>query len=333
MDTFNSSDLIYLVSQPRAGSTLLQRILAGQAEIYTTAEPWIMLPLIYALRSEGHEADYNAQLAHEALQDFYAALPHGQEDYEAAIRLMALHLYGTALEPSGKSLFLDKTPRYYLILPELARIMPKARFLLLLRNPLAVLNSLLNASVKDRWMLLARLQNDLLLAPRLLVEAMATLQHRAIVVHYESLVTQPAEEVAAICEGLGLEFQPDMLAYGDKQIPPGSMGDSSTIKNFTEPTTDRLHHWLELGRRPQTRHLAESYLQALGPDLVDAMGYDYAGLHHQLMAQPVEPGEISVTWKQLFEPDAAYKKRIQYAELALLLERRLIFTIRRAFRK
>ena len=111
------------------------------------------------------------------------------------------------------------------------------------------------------------------------------------------------------------------------------MGDSSSINKYTEPTTERLHNWLELGRRPQTRHLAESYLRALGADLIDAMGYDYTGLHNQLMSQPVEPGEISVTWKELFDPDANYKKRIQYAELALLLERRLIFTLRRVFRK
>jgi hypothetical protein len=109
------------------------------------------------------------------------------------------------------------------------------------------------------------------------------------------------------------------------------MGDSSTINKYSGPTTDRLHNWLALGRHPQTRHLAERYLQDLGPDLVAAMGYDSAGLHDRLISQPMNPGQISVTWSQLFEPDTAYQKRIQYAELALLLERRLIRSIRRAF--
>jgi hypothetical protein len=331
MNNFNSSHLIYLVSQPKAGSTMLQRILGGHSQIHTTAEPWIMLHLIYALRAKGHEAEYNALLAHEALQDFFRALPDGQKDYEAAIRNMALHLYKSAIKPSGKPLFLDKTPRYYLILPELARIMPDARFILLLRNPLAVLNSLLNASVKERWILLARLRNDLLLAPRLLVEAMGLLQERAIVVHYETLVTEPAKQVTGICQHLALDFQPDMLDYGENLFPRGAMGDSSTINKYSGPTIDRLHTWLALGRHPQTRHLAERYLHDLGPDLLAAMGYDYAGLNDQLMSQPISPGEISVTWSQLFEPDTVYKKRIQYAELALLLERRLIRAIRRAF--
>lgn len=330
MDTFTSENLIFLVSQPRSGSTMLQRILAGQPQIHTTAEPWIMLHPIYALRSQGHDAEYNARLAHEALRDFYGALPDGQGDYEEAIRRMAFHLYGSATEQAGKRLFLDKTPRYYLVIPDLARIMSRARFIILLRNPLAVLNSMLNAYVKERWLLLPRLRNDLLLAPRLLVEARELLQERALVVQYETLVSEPEAQVAAICAWLGLTFQPAMLDYGDRQFAPNAMGDFSDL---TEPTTSRLNGWLQLGGQAQTRHLAQNYLEALGPELLAAMGYDYDDLKNQLLSQPARAGEVEVTWQQLFEPDPDFKKRIQYAETALLLERRLLRRLRRLLRR
>lgn len=333
MTAFTSENLIFLVSQPRSGSTMLQHILAGQPQIHTTAEPWIMLHPIYALRSQGYEAEYDAQLAQEALQDFYGALPGGQEQYEEAIRQMALYLYGAAAQQAGKRLFLDKTPRYYLILSDLARILPQAKFILLFRNPLAVLNSLLNSSVKGRWVLLARYKNDLLLAPELLLKAADALQERAYVVHYEELVTEPQKEVTALCSWLGLTYQPQMLDYGRNPPLQGAMGDPAASQKYALPSTERLDNWLDLAKDPQTRHFAQSYLQALGPDLVGRLGYDYAGLSQQLASVPAAAGEISFTWEQLFNPDAEMKIELKYAELAILEKRRLAHRFRRMIRK
>src|SRR6202012_2553875 len=86
-------NLVFLISQPRSGSTLLQRILAGHEEVFTTAEPWIMLHLMHGLKRNGHTADYNAEWARNALADFCESLPGGEEDYVAAARGMAIHLY------------------------------------------------------------------------------------------------------------------------------------------------------------------------------------------------------------------------------------------------
>ena len=52
---FGDQDLIFLISQQRAGSTLLQRILGGHPEVHTTAETWLMLHPIYALREQGSD--------------------------------------------------------------------------------------------------------------------------------------------------------------------------------------------------------------------------------------------------------------------------------------
>lgn len=333
MSDFSSANLIYLISQPRSGSTMLQRILAGQGQIHTTAQPWLMLHPLYALRAQGHEAEYNAQLALQALQDFCATLPEGENHYDEALRRMTLYLYETATRAAGKTYFLDKTPRYYLILPELARLMPRARFILLYRNPLAVLHSLLEVSVKGRWILLGRLKNDLLRAPRLMTEAVDLLGERALVVHYETLVTEPVAQIAAIGDWLGLPTQPDMLRYGSKPPPPGVMGDPLTVHQYDAPSTDRLDSWLQLGEQAQTRHFAEKYLADLGPQLVHQLGYDYTGLQRRLAAVPCRSGKVSLTWDQLFEPDEAFQKRLKYAELALLEERRFFRWLGRRLKK
>ncbi len=138
-------NLIFLISQPRSGSTLLQRVLAGHPEVMTVAEPWLMLHPFYALKHDGHTAEYDAALAREGLDDFLAQVEGGEDAYLEAVRGFAGSLYARALASGGKRVFLDKTPRYHHILPELRRVFPQARFVFLLRNPLAVLASTLDA--------------------------------------------------------------------------------------------------------------------------------------------------------------------------------------------
>ena len=61
---------IFLFSLPRSGSTLAQRIIASHAEIATTAEPWLLLPCLYALRHGGVYAEYSQATAVKAIRDF-----------------------------------------------------------------------------------------------------------------------------------------------------------------------------------------------------------------------------------------------------------------------
>lgn len=326
---FKDANLIFLISQQRAGSTLLQRILAGHPEVHTTAEPWLMLHPVYALRAEGHQAEYNAGLAWQALQDFLGTLPEGAAHYDEAVRCMALHLYATACEQAGKTYFLDKTPRYHLIIPDLARIFPGARFVLLLRNPLAVLNSILDTWVKGHWPLLARYRLDLMDGPRQLLAGIELLGERAVVVRYEDLVTQPEREVEAACRHLGLTYDAGLVEYGGEGRLEGGMGDPTGVDRHTRPSTAGLDRWLEMGQARQTRHFAEGYLQALGPDLLAGLGYDHQELEARLQAVPCAGGKIEVPWRQVVEPDRAFQKRMVLLELALLEHRRLVHRLRR----
>jgi hypothetical protein len=134
MAAFSQKNLIFLISQPRAGSTLTQRILGSHREIYTVSEPWIMLHPLYALRRDGHQAEYSVQNSQKALDNFLNLHPEGKEAYFQAVRQMSLNLYEGLLRGSDKKYFLDKTPRYYYILPDLYRTFPDAKYILLIRS-------------------------------------------------------------------------------------------------------------------------------------------------------------------------------------------------------
>ncbi len=313
---FSSDNLILLISQPRAGSTMLQRILAGHSEVYTTAEPWLMLHPVYALREEGHEAEYGARTAYRALQDFLGTLNGGEAHYLAALRAMGLHLYGAACQQAGKPYFLDKTPRYFFIIPELARIFPEARFILLQRNPLAVLASILHTWVQGDWIRLARHYDNLVQAPCFLLEGAELLDERAIVVQYEKLVEEPASQVAELCARLGLTFEPDMVDYGTRPAFEGRYGDPAGVEQHTRPSAASLDRWLELGRSRQGRHLAGAYLAALGPELVAALGYDAAELAARLEAEPLTERGLVVSWDRIFgKPTFANRLSLILGEL------------------
>ena len=125
---------IFLFSLPRSGSTLLQRLLAGHPDIMTVSEPWLLLPFCYAVKPEGLFSEYNHGWAAKALNEFILGLPNQELDYYKVLNRFALALYGGA-NKNNALYFLDKTPRYYLIIPQIVEIFPEAKFIFLFRNP------------------------------------------------------------------------------------------------------------------------------------------------------------------------------------------------------
>ncbi|HXI50198.1 MAG TPA: sulfotransferase, partial [Candidatus Saccharimonadales bacterium] len=282
-------NLIFAISQPRAGSTLLQRMLAGHPSIFATAEPWIMLHPLYALRAQGHTADYNAEWARAALKDFCDNLEGGEQAYVEALRAMGVSLYNQALQRSGRACFLDKTPRYYQICPELRRTFPEAKFILLLRNPLAVLSSMLTSWIQEDWERLELYQEDLLTAPPRLEAALRGFGSDAILVRYEEMVQQPEQVMGDLCGRLGLPFDPGMIEYGGRPKPKGNMGDDVGIHRFSRPVTESKDKWLAELAAPRRRLLAESYLAALDHGVLSRLGYPKQELLSALRAIPVSP--------------------------------------------
>src|SRR3954452_13600648 len=110
---------IFVLSPPRAGSTLVQRVLAAHEDVTTVSEPWLLMPLLSPLYARLPAAGPRDPLVAAALDDFCAALPNGRDEYRAAAREMALRLYASA---AGRDdgWFVDKTPFYHLIVDEIA---------------------------------------------------------------------------------------------------------------------------------------------------------------------------------------------------------------------
>lgn len=289
---YRGENLIFVISQPRSGSTLLQRILAGHPDIQTSAETWLMLHPVYGRRDKGIEAEFGAGWRATAVSEFLENYTDGAHVYDDATRAWAQVLYSNALVRSGRKIFLDKTPRYFFIIPDLYRLFPEARFVFLLRNPMAVLASELDTYVKGNWPILGDFAPDLRDAPRLILDGIRLLGDAAIQIRYEDLVTEPESSIAALCRYLGIEFHESMLDYSRTPAPKGVMNDPVGVHRHTRPSSSSVDKWMRLADDPQARHFGLSYLHDLGRETLSALGYDFDDIETALTQG--EPGNSDV---------------------------------------
>jgi hypothetical protein len=262
-----------------------------------------MLHPLYALREKGFDAEYNATLALGGTQDFLGILPEGEEAYREALRRAFAFLYDRALTGTGKTFFLDKTPRYYFIIPELYRVFPKAQYIFLLRNPIAVLASILDTWVKDNPFKLYHYRHDLLTAPSCIIEGIELLKSDAIVIRYEELVKDPETVLQKLCNRLEITYPPEMVEYGQQQLPQWHYGDPETVYQHTRPVSERAERWREtLSRSCMWQQWGQAYLQSLGPEVITGMGYSYKELEQKLISAHVPRGITLVPWHLAIKP-------------------------------
>ena len=262
--------LVFVISPPRAGSTLLQRMMGAHAEVFTHPEPHLISPIAHlGVYANVDKAAYDHINAAEAMRAFIADLPNGEQDYLDALRAYTDTLYGRMLSTSDSSYFLDKTPANALVLPFLCRLYPDAKYVVLTRHPLAVFSSYANSFFDGDWEA-AHAFNPIL---ERYVPAMAALIRERPVpllqVAYEDLVTEPEPQLERIFAFLGLEHDPDAVDYGKAGAMKKGMGDPITVDTQGRPVTGSVDKWaLELAADEKKRALAEAMIARLeGPDL------------------------------------------------------------------
>lgn len=317
--SYLGENLIFIISQPKAGSTLLQRILAGHPDIQTSAETWLMLHPVYGLRKRGMQADYNASWAATGVTEFLDNYADGRKTYVDGIRSFAEVIYGRVLEKHGKKLFLDKTPRYTMIIDDLYELFPAAKYVLLIRNPLAILKSELHTYVGDDWNVLSRFAPDLIDAPHRLVGARQLLGESAFELRYEDLVSEPEDIVNELCKFLAIEYDPGMLDYSDTPAPVGRMNDPVGIHRHTAPSPTSLEKWKEMGGDAQLREFALGYLDALGGPVIADLGYDPAELREEIeKSQFDESSRFLYPWELAIKPQERWKMKDHFVSAYLL---------------
>jgi hypothetical protein len=277
---------LFVLSLPRSGSTLLQRLLSAHDGIATTPEPWILLPIASMFREDLARARYDQHRTVEAIEDFTSDLPHGTEGFLRSLNTMLLDTYTDAAQ--GAQYFLDKTPRYTLIADEVRTIFPESPIIILWRNPLAIAASIIKGWGVGRWNLFLY-REDLYAGLRNLVAFADTQDDAVLIVGYEDIVWDPETEMTRIFDFLGLEIPSEVglaESYDAKEF-----GDPFGARYGSQVSTASVDSWTETFNNPVRRLWARRYLRSLGPDMLHRMGYDEAVLLGQLKSQ-----KLSLKW-------------------------------------
>ncbi|MCX8072049.1 MAG: sulfotransferase [Candidatus Binatia bacterium] len=238
--------LIFVLSPPRSGSTLLMRMLAAHSQIYSRPEPHILPPLAHLGYFDTVDAaPFDHLQAAQAIREFVADLPRGEADYVDACRAYTDVLYGRMLAArgAGKRYFLDKTPANALVLPFIARLYPRARYIVLLRHPAAIFASYANSFFDGDYVAAQRF-NPIL--DRYVPAIARFLRERAVpmeVVRYEILVQQPEEEMRRLCGFLAVPYEPSMIEYGRHEFAFRGLGDPLTVQRQSRPIVDSVDKW------------------------------------------------------------------------------------------
>ena len=202
----DAADPIFIVGLPRAGSTLVEQILASHSAVEGTAE----LPYIISIARSlsGRRSRDEPTLYPEALAGLTAA------DCRA---LGEQYLTRAAVQrKTAKRRFIDKMPNNFLHIALIRLILPNARIIDARRHPLACCWSAFKqhfASGQNFSYSLTELGRYYADYVQLMGHIDATLPGAVHRVIYESMVDDTEGEVARLLDYCGLPFEPSCLRF------------------------------------------------------------------------------------------------------------------------
>jgi tetratricopeptide (TPR) repeat protein len=202
---FRDASTIFIVGLPRAGSTLLEQILASHSKIEGTMELADIPRMVLHLQGreiEGADARYPAMLATLTEQEL-----HG---------LGKKYIDDTRIYRSAKPRFIDKMPNNFRHIGLISLILPEARIIDARREPMACCFSNYKQLFAHGQEFTYSLE-DIGRYYRSYVQLMghwdSVLPGRVLRVQHEDVVADLEGQVRRMLDFLGLEFEPQCLEF------------------------------------------------------------------------------------------------------------------------
>ena len=217
-------------------------------------------------------AEYSHKVMVQAVADFCRELPGGMDDYFEELRTFALRLYAKATDGEARY-FLDKTPRYHLVVDDVIRLFPDGKFIFLWRNPLAVIASIIETWGQGKWNLYV-CKVDLFDGLENLISAYQAHASQVCAVTYENLLSNPEAEWQRVFAYLELPFDAELLSRFKEVQLSGRMGDPTGVQQYQVLSKEPLEKWKSVLTNPIRKAWCRRYLRWLGSERLATMGYD-----------------------------------------------------------
>ena len=214
MKNRHGEDVVFVIGSPRSGTTWLQRLLASHPLIETSQESNFFIS--YAkplLKSWNDDVSDDSGRGGIGLPCYLSEL----EFYKLIRNLFYSAVVDKAIKTKvGARIFLEKTPSHALVVEEINRILPHARFIFIVRDPRDVVSSIVAASKswgKD-WAPTTTL-HALAMWRRHVVKARQGLsklpKNLYITIRYEDLLEDAAETLKTVFHFLGIVIDEEVI--------------------------------------------------------------------------------------------------------------------------
>jgi len=240
----NAADPIFIVGLPRAGSTLLEQILASHSQVDGTMELHNILGLAARLRGrnqnqENKESQYPKNLA-EINQDYYKKF--GQQ-----------FINETRVYREQAPLFIDKMPNNFLHIGLIKLILPNAKIIDARRNPMACCFSgfkQLFAEGQDFSYSLEDIGRYYQAYLKLMAHWHEVLPDFVLTVNHEDVVDDLEKQVRRMLKFCGLPFEQSCIDF------------HKTKRNIKTPSSEQVRQPIYKSATEQWQHF-EQYLVPL----------------------------------------------------------------------
>ena len=304
------SRLIFVLSAPRSGSTLLMRILNATDQISARSEPHLIPPLAHLGFWDCVErAPYDQLQAQDAIRAFVSSRDSGEELYYQACRAYTNTLYDAMLSEGKTQYFLDKTPANALVLPFLQRLYPNAYYIVLTRHPAAIFASYVESFFDGDARAASAFNPILSRYIPAISDFIENPPKHMIHVSYEQLVQDSRQTLERVSSFLEIPMQEEALNYHRVHVEKG-LGDPIGIDKNSRPVQDSLHRWVSFfHQQPHAQDILDDQLIGVSDKQLSHFGTSFATL-----------------WDALGEGKHKAKKR---QANRFMLERKLLIALRR----
>ena len=206
---------VFVVGMWRSGTSLLYALLNQHPKIGLMYESdfFLLSPLFVLPRKTSSwiaKVDaWNGALTRHKIDA--AAIPEDTVGLPDAFRAVAEQYAGK----KGATIWGCKSPNYYDCMNQLADCFPDAKFIVIWRDPADVCRSIARAAQKSPWFARPGMELRALLGCHLMKREADRLVRRGAAIHqlqYDDLVRDPLAAMTAICDFIGVAFDPRMAS-------------------------------------------------------------------------------------------------------------------------